>query len=185
MVIVYKQPVFYPSSADQVKRVTCDMSLVLCRAHAPHRQGTLQVVMLVWLAVLFANLGHIAEAFLTPTMERVSSALHVPPRLSGVTLLAWANGAPDLSANVAAMRAKRIDMALGSALGAGMFVTCLVGGQLAQMCNGIKVGGAMVCLYCRSRSDQLLRVLRCKLYLYDLHCSGGLNKQRNQNDTSV
>jgi uncharacterized membrane protein YfcA len=105
----------------------------------------LQVALLTWLAVLFANLGYIAEAFLTPTMERVSSALSLPPRLAGVTLLAWANGAPDVSANVAAMRAKRVDMALGSALGAGMFVTCLVGGQLARICNGIHVGGAMVC----------------------------------------
>jgi solute carrier family 24 (sodium/potassium/calcium exchanger), member 6 len=104
----------------------------------------MQAALLVWLAVLFANLGHVAEAFLTPTMERVSAALRVPPRLAGVTLLAWANGAPDLSANVAAMRANRVDMALGSALGAGMFVTCLVGGSLARVCNGIKVGGAMV-----------------------------------------
>ena len=53
-----------------------------------------------------------------------------------VLQLAWANGAPDVAADIAAMRTKRVDMALGSALGAGMFVTCLVGGQLARICNG-------------------------------------------------
>lgn len=146
------------------------------------------------LLMLFLNLAHVAEAFLTPTMERVSSSLCMPPRLAGVTLvrnmsasgfvpqwhasgcvvvivmrhslmhtckgapirgcrmsvpcgvqLAWANGAPDVSADVAAMRAKRVNMALGSALGAGMFVTCLVGPQLTRLCNGIQVRGAMVC----------------------------------------
>jgi solute carrier family 24 (sodium/potassium/calcium exchanger), member 6 len=98
----------------------------------------------IWLSVIFSNLGHVAETYLLPAMERVSTSLSIPPRLAGVTLLAWANGAPDLSANIAAMRAKRVDMALGSAMGAGMFVTCLVGGQLVRMGNGIRVGGAMV-----------------------------------------
>jgi solute carrier family 24 (sodium/potassium/calcium exchanger), member 6 len=94
--------------------------------------------------VLFSNLGHVADAFLTPAMKRISTTFSIPPRLAGVTLLAWANGAPDMSANIAAMRAKRVNMALGSAMGAGMFVTCLIGGQIVRMGNGVRVGGAMV-----------------------------------------
>ena len=110
----------------------------------------MQVTLAAALATLFASLSHVAEAYLSPAMERVSAALRVPPRLAGVTLLAWANGAPDLAANVAAMRAGRINMALGAALGAGMFVTCVVGGELARMCNGVRVGAAMARLPPRS-----------------------------------
>jgi solute carrier family 24 (sodium/potassium/calcium exchanger), member 6 len=100
--------------------------------------------MYLWLATLFMSLSHIAESYLTPAMETVSQSLKLPPRLAGVTLLAWANGAPDVSANIAAMRAGRINMALGSAVGSGMFVTCLVGGRLAYIANGLRVRGAMV-----------------------------------------
>ena len=47
----------------------------------------MQAALAMLLAMLFINLGHVAEAFLTPTMERVSTSLRVPPRLAGVTLV--------------------------------------------------------------------------------------------------
>lgn len=110
---------------------------------------TLQVVLGLWLAVLFMSLAHVAEVYLTSAMGTLAQNLKLPPRLAGVTLLAWANGAPDISANVAAMRAGNIRMALGSAIGAGLFVTCLIGGRLAHMARSMRVKGAMVrCCHC-------------------------------------
>jgi solute carrier family 24 (sodium/potassium/calcium exchanger), member 6 len=57
-------------------------------------------VLVVWLLAIFYNLGNVAEAHLSPTISSFCSALSVPPRLAGVSLLAWSNGAPDLSADV-------------------------------------------------------------------------------------
>lgn len=102
------------------------------------------MLLVVWLGALFVNLNHISESKLVPLMTKLSAALHVPPRLSGVTLLGWANGAPDLSANIAAIRSGRVNLALGSGIGAGMVVVCLLGGLLTHMEGGMKVGGAMV-----------------------------------------
>eukprot|EP00892_Ulva_mutabilis_P008224 jgi/Ulvmu1/5774/UM025_0028.1 len=121
-------------------------SIYYCSPALTSRVGTFVALILValWLAVLFMSLAHVAEAYLTPAMGTLAQNLKLTPRLAGVTLLAWANGAPDISANVAAMRSGHIRMALGSAIGAGLFVTCLIGGRLVHMARSMRVKGAMV-----------------------------------------
>lgn len=115
--------------------------------YAGEHTESLQVLVGLWLALLFMSLAHIAEVYLTSAMGTLAHNLKLPPRLAGVTLLAWANGAPDIAANIAAMRSGNIRMALGSAIGAGMFVTCLIAGRLAHMARSMRVKGAMVCFH--------------------------------------
>jgi Ca2+/Na+ antiporter len=103
-----------------------------------------QAVGAIWLGTLCLTLGHVAEEYLSPAMDALAQNLSLPPRLAGVTLLAWANGAPDISANIAAMRSGKTNMALGSAIGAGLFVTCLVVGRLTKLARSLPVKGATV-----------------------------------------
>jgi hypothetical protein len=39
---------------------------------------------------------------------------------------------------------RSVNTALGSAMGSGMFATCLIGGQIVRMGNGVRVSGTMV-----------------------------------------
>ena len=111
----------------------------------PVSNGDMQVVLVIWLGGLFMNLSHIAEVYLAPVLLRLSGQLKCPPRLTAVTFLAWANEAPDMSANIAAIRRGRYQMALGSCVGAGMLVVCGIGGLLVRMAKGkMKIGGSMV-----------------------------------------
>jgi len=105
----------------------------------------MQVLLVIWLGALFVNMSHVAEAFLAPVLLRLSSQLKCPPRLTAVTFLAWANEAPDISSNVAAIRQGRYKMALGSCVGSGMMIVCLIGGLLIRMADSkLRVRGAMV-----------------------------------------
>ncbi|DBA93227.1 TPA: hypothetical protein ACH3X2_003522 [Trebouxia sp. C0005] len=61
-----------------------------------------------------------------------------------VTFLALGNGAPDISSSIAAVRAGQYKMALGSLLGGGMFVGCVVAGSVMLCCQGAKVRGALI-----------------------------------------
>lgn len=95
--------------------------------------------------VLFLLLGDTAEKFFSPTLTQIS--MEVPkmrPRFSGVTLLAFANGAPDLSATINAIKTCKFDMSLGALTGAGMFVNCFVAGFIIIVSGGAKCRGATI-----------------------------------------
>ena len=58
---------------------------------------------LLWAACLFSVLAVVSSKFLAPAVSWVATALRVPPALAGVTLLAFAGGAPDLATEIAAV----------------------------------------------------------------------------------
>ncbi len=96
------------------------------------------------LAVLFRAVGRTADGFLAPALAQLSQDAGLPPRLAGVTLLALGNGAPDLSAAVAAVRSGNARMALGSLTGGALFVTCVVGGRIVAAAGGVRARAAQV-----------------------------------------
>ena len=60
--------------------------------------------------------------------------------LAGVTLLAFANGAPDVIATyTAGERVEGIPLIIGSIFGAGIFVTTVVVGQVISFSGEIQV----------------------------------------------
>lgn len=63
-----------------------------------------------------------------------------------VTFVALGNGAPDLSANIAAISAGEVVLSAGALTGAAMFVQCVVAAELVALAGdaGIKCGGAML-----------------------------------------
>eukprot|EP00878_Enallax_costatus_P021309 GHUV01022555.1.p1 GENE.GHUV01022555.1~~GHUV01022555.1.p1 ORF type:complete len:512 (+),score=108.21 GHUV01022555.1:224-1759(+) len=114
------------------------------------------------LPLAFCLLGDTAEFYIAPIMAHVSQAIpKMRPRFAGVTFVALGNGAPDLSANIAAISSGEITLSAGALTGAAMFVQCIVAAELVALAghNGIKCGGAMlrdVGVYCLAIFSVLL-----------------------------
>ncbi|KAF6254059.1 hypothetical protein COO60DRAFT_358074 [Scenedesmus sp. NREL 46B-D3] len=122
------------------------------------------------LPLAFCLLGDTAEFYIAPIMAHVSQAVpKMRPRFAGVTFVALGNGAPDLSANIAAISAGEVTLSAGALTGAAMFVQCIVAAELVALAGprGIKCGGAMlrdVGVYCLAISSVLLAfsLARCR-----------------------
>jgi len=57
------------------------------------------------------------------------------PNLAGVTFLAFGNGAPDVAGSVAAFASGNGDVGVAAVTGAGMFVTTVIAGTVAFLCE--------------------------------------------------
>ncbi|KAK9821207.1 hypothetical protein WJX74_010576 [Apatococcus lobatus] len=99
---------------------------------------------LFWLLLLFCILGSTSEEFFSPILSQISQEMGLPPRFAGVTLLALGNGAPDLSACIAAVSSGRYRLALGALLGGAMFVGCVVAGSVIVASGGVPARGALM-----------------------------------------
>eukprot|EP00818_Percolomonas_sp_WS_P003485 CAMPEP_0117443628 /NCGR_PEP_ID=MMETSP0759-20121206/4796_1 /TAXON_ID=63605 /ORGANISM="Percolomonas cosmopolitus, Strain WS" /LENGTH=831 /DNA_ID=CAMNT_0005235615 /DNA_START=130 /DNA_END=2622 /DNA_ORIENTATION=- len=93
------------------------------------------VLMAVWLFVLFFLLGDTAEAYFCPSLTEISRLLRLSPDVSGVTLLAFGNGAPDIASIIAGVIGGSAGFGLGEPIGAGLFVTTAVFAAVALLSN--------------------------------------------------
>ena len=80
------------------------------------------------LFLAFLLLGSTADNYLTPALESLAKKFHFSETLAGVTLLAFANGAPDVLSSFSASsgNSQGIFLSLGAIFGAGLFVTTFV-----------------------------------------------------------
>ena len=78
--------------------------------------------------MVFHFLSSTAENYLTAALTKISNLLGLPEEVAGVTLLAFANGAPDVITSVVASNKNEegITLAIGSIFGAGLFCTTVV-----------------------------------------------------------
>lgn len=80
-------------------------------------------------------LGSVAETYLTPVLTKISESLGMSEAISGVTLLAFANGAPDILASIsAAGEEDGIYIVVGNLFGACLFSSTLVIGRCIGVC---------------------------------------------------
>jgi len=122
-------------------------------------------VFIVLLLLLFRMLGSTAEDFFSPGLEMFSCKMGLPPRFAGVSLLAFGNGAADVSATMNAVTGnptKGYMMSLGALTGAGMFVTCIVSGMVILVAEGINCRGALV-------RDVIMYTMSLGLVFFQLH----------------
>ena len=91
--------------------------------------------------ICFLLLGSTADDFLTPSLEKLKDKFGFSETLAGVTLLAFANGAPDVLASFAASGtgSDGIFLSMGAIFGAGLFVTTFVFGRCIQICKKLTV----------------------------------------------
>lgn len=98
------------------------------------------------LPVLFLALGSTAEDYFAPVLTQMCEGMGLPPRFAGVTFLALANGAPDVSATLAAIRegGDGVYLSLGALTGAGMFVTTVAAALVIIAAGGASMKGALL-----------------------------------------
>jgi len=89
---------------------------------------TLFILLLI---AFFYLLEIVTEDYFCPTLSKTSTSLKMPPDIAGVTLLALGNGAPDVFATFAAMQSNNFNIALGSLIGGGVFITTAIIGAVS------------------------------------------------------
>ena len=128
------------------------LSLDYLSAYYCHIDGRgLPVQLLFWAmlcfvgAILFSLLGDTAEKYFSPALTQICQQVpKMRPRFAGVTVLAFANGAPDLSATINAIKTCKFNLSLGALTGAGMFVNCFVAGWIILISGGARCRGATI-----------------------------------------
>ncbi len=88
-----------------------------------------------WLLFMLYLLGDTADTYFCPALEVIVEVLHLSPNLAGVTFLAFGNGAPDVAGSVAAFASGNGDVGVSAVTGAGIFVTTVVAGAVALVCD--------------------------------------------------
>lgn len=95
------------------------------------------LLILVLFPVLFMYVAEIAERYLSVGMASLSDKFKLSPALAAVTLIAFANGAPDVMASYAAGAVPGGALvSLGSLYGGYMFVTCMVAANVLMAAKG-------------------------------------------------
>jgi len=93
------------------------------------------IILIFWMLFLFYLLVNTTEEYFFTGLSKLSETLKLSQNIAGVTLLAFGNGGPDIFAAFTAITQNAPGMALGSLLGAGMFVTSFVVGLISISCQ--------------------------------------------------
>ncbi|RHY33907.1 hypothetical protein DYB32_001312 [Aphanomyces invadans] len=95
----------------------------------------------VVLCLLFYIAADTTSRFLVPAVTYIASASKMDPSVAGATLLAFANGMPDLISAIASFsgRSKHAGFGVGGLLGSGLVVSCFTLGYLVYLSNGVPI----------------------------------------------
>jgi len=92
------------------------------------------LILTLMVSISFFYLSRVSSVYLTPALTKISVTLGLSETLSGATILAFANGAPDIIASYAAGKTPGgIYISIGNLFGAGLFGTTLVLGRCIQL----------------------------------------------------
>lgn len=83
------------------------------------------------LIALFTTLGLTASDFLCPNLNTISKLLRMSENVTGVTLLAFGNGSPDLFSTYSSMKVGAGSLAFSELIGAALFITSVVVGSMS------------------------------------------------------
>ncbi|KAF1836760.1 hypothetical protein BDW02DRAFT_207838 [Decorospora gaudefroyi] len=114
---------------DEEAGVISYLTLYYCRL--PHAKPVAFTVMTLWLALLFSTIGIAASDFFCVNLNTIAGMLGMSESLTGVTLLAFGNGSPDVFSTFAAFRTHAASLAVGELIGAACFITAVVSGSMA------------------------------------------------------
>ncbi len=79
----------------------------------------------------FTMLSSTAEDYLTPTLTQISKRFNLSEKIAGVSMLALANGSPDIIFSFSAAGFDGgVSYSIGALFGAGFFVITIVFGRI-------------------------------------------------------
>lgn len=87
-------------------------------------------IVIILLLILFSCIGLVAGNCLVPNLNAVASHLKIPENISGLTLLAFANGSPDIISTYTSFVTGNTSLAFGEIIGAAYFVNSVVIGTI-------------------------------------------------------
>ena len=87
-------------------------------------------LLILLLVVLFGSIGLVAGNCLVPNLNAITSYLKIPENVSGITLLAFANGSPDIISTYTSFKTGNTTLAFGEIIGAAFFINTVVIGVI-------------------------------------------------------
>jgi len=103
----------------------------------------LTVPLLIFSAIIcFYLLSDTANKYLSQALTNISDKLKLSQNLAGVTILAFGNGANDVISSIIASESEGedgLEVAIGSLLGGGIFVSCLVFSLVVHISKNIEL----------------------------------------------
>lgn len=87
-------------------------------------------ILTIILLILFGSIGLVAGDCLVPNVNAITSHLKIPENISGLTLLAFANGSPDIISTYTSFRTGNVMLAFGEIIGASYFINSVVIGTV-------------------------------------------------------
>ncbi|KAH3661355.1 hypothetical protein OGAPHI_006762 [Ogataea philodendri] len=94
------------------------------------RQWLILPLVVAILLYLFAFLGLTASEYLCANLSTLSAYLKIPENISGLTLLAFGNGSPDLVSTYSSFQTNNPSLAIGELIGAAFFITSFIVGSI-------------------------------------------------------
>ena len=97
-------------------------------------------ILVLWLTFLFFIIAGTADDYLVPALTVGVDLFQISPNVAGVTVLAFANGAPDLFTAIAAFSGEGGDEELGWGilLGGPLFITSFTLGTVIVLSHGLE-----------------------------------------------
>lgn len=106
-------------------------TLYYCLEQSPQLRHWICIPLLcILLLVLFGSIGLVAGNCLVPNLNSIASHLNIPENISGLTLLAFANGSPDIISTYTSLVTGNVSLALGEIIGAAYFINTVVIGVI-------------------------------------------------------
>lgn len=109
------------------------------------------LIAIPWLLLCFYWLSSTCERYLEPSLSKVAKACRLSESLAGVTIIAIANGAPDLISAYVASRSKQkegINLAFGALFGASVFTTSIILARVIYAAKNLQLSAKIVLRDC-------------------------------------
>ncbi|CDK25552.1 unnamed protein product [Kuraishia capsulata CBS 1993] len=87
-------------------------------------------IVLLSLTILFLCLGMTSSNYLCPNLSTISRFFNIPDNLSGLTLLAFGNGSPDILGTYTSFMTGEPSLAIGELVGAAFLITSFIIGLM-------------------------------------------------------
>ncbi|ODV97002.1 hypothetical protein PACTADRAFT_32501 [Pachysolen tannophilus NRRL Y-2460] len=124
------------------------------------------------LLYIFISLGLTSSEFLCPNLSTISYYFNIPDNLSGLTLLAFGNGSPDILATYNSFASDNGSLAIGELVGSAFLITSIVIGTMAivspfEICNNETNQGQDKLVYIRDLIFFIISIILVIVFLSD------------------